>query len=225
MSTDGDVDEMAIPGVPRPRRTLKNRARPWLEPAIVTGAAVPLFSLGISAVRGTLGANPIAEALNAFGLLALVLLATSLACTPVRMLTGVAWIQPLRRTFGLLGFAYASLHVLLYLVVDQGLALKAIFNDVLKRPFITVGMLAFLLLVPLAWTSTKVQLVKLGGARWRKLHKLAYLVAPLAVVHFLLRVKKDFTEPLVYGAIVLALLAVRVVSRLRASSKKTASPE
>ncbi len=219
MSESADTEEMAIPGVPRPRRTLKNRARPWLQPALVTGAALPAVMLVSSAVRGTLGANPIAEALNAFGLLALVLLAASLACTPVRMLTGVAWIQPLRRTFGLLGFAYATLHVLLYLVVDQGLALKAIVNDVLKRPFITVGMLAFLLLVPLAWTSTRVQVAKLGGARWRKLHKLAYVVTPLVVIHFFLRVKKDLTEPLVYGAIVLVLLAVRVVSRLRARTK------
>lgn len=214
MSAAQDPEEIAIPGVPVRRRTLKNRARPWLEPAIVTGATLPGVAIVVAAIRGALGANPIAEALNELGLLALVLLALSLACTPVKMLTKVGWIQPLRRTFGLLGFAYASLHVLLYLVVDQGLALKAIVTDVLKRPFITVGMLAFVLLVPLAITSTKAQVAKLGGAKWRRLHKLAYVVAPLVVIHFLLRVKKDLTEPLVYGAIVLVLLAIRAVSRL-----------
>ena len=219
MSAPIDSEDLAIPGLPRPRRTLKNRARPWLTPALVTGASFPAVLYGVNLARGALGANPIAEMLNAFGLLALVLLTASLACTPVRMLTGVAWIQPLRRTFGLLGFGYAALHVLLYLVVDQQLAIKAIFTDVLKRPFITVGMLAFLLLVPLAWTSTKAQVAKLGGQRWRRLHKLAYLIAPLAVVHFFLRVKKDLTEPLVYGALVLTLLAIRAVSRLRARSK------
>jgi methionine sulfoxide reductase heme-binding subunit len=220
MSSGADIDE-AIPGVPRPRRTLKPGPRPWLQPALVTGAGIPAVYLGVEAIRGRLGANPIAEALNALGLTALVLLVASLACTPVRVLTGVAWIQPLRRTFGLLGFAYAGLHLLLYAVVDQGLALKAIVTDVLKRPFITVGMLAFLLLAPLAWTSTKAQVAKLGGARWRKLHKLAYVAVPLGVLHFVLRVKKDLTEPLIYGAIVAALLAVRVVVWLR---KKPARP-
>lgn len=213
MSTNADSDDLAIPGLPR--RRPKNTARPWLGPALVTGAALPGAVLLVNAARGALGANPIAELLNAFGLLALVLLVASLACTPVRMVTGVAWIQPLRRTFGLLGFAYAALHVLLYLLVDQQLALKAIVTDVVKRPFITVGMLAFVLLVPLAWTSTKAQVVKLGGARWRRLHKLAYVIAPLVVIHFVLRVKKDLTEPLVYGGIVAVLLAVRAVSRLR----------
>jgi sulfoxide reductase heme-binding subunit YedZ len=210
MSTSADTDDV-IPGVPRPRRTQKPGPRPWLQPALVTGASVPAVVFAVEAIRGKLGANPIAETLNAFGLSALVLLVASLACTPVRVVTGVAWIQPLRRTFGLLGFGYAALHLLLYVVVDQRVALKAIVTDVTKRPFITVGMLAFALLVPLAWTSTKAQIAKLGGARWRKLHKLAYVIVPLGVLHFALRVKKDLTEPLIYGAIVLVLLGARVV--------------
>ncbi len=177
--------------------------------------------LAVEGARGRLGANPISEALNAFGLLALVLLVASLACTPVRAVTGVAWIQPLRRTFGLLGFFYAALHFLLYVAVDQGLALKAIATDVAKRPFITVGMLAFALLIPLAWTSTKAQVARLGGARWRKLHKLAYVIVPLGVLHFVLRVKKDLTEPLVFGAIVAVLLGARVVVWMR---KRAARP-
>jgi methionine sulfoxide reductase heme-binding subunit len=219
MSSSADTDDV-IPGVPRPRRTLRSGPRPWLQPALVTGASAPAVFFVVEGLRGKLGANPIAEALNAFGLCALILLVASLACTPVRALTGVAWIQPLRRTFGLLGFGYAALHVLLYAVVDQGLAIKAIVTDVLKRPFITVGMLAFALLVPLAWTSTKEQVAKLGGARWRRLHKLAYVIAPLGVVHFFLRVKKDLTEPLIYGGIVAALLLVRVALRLRKSARE-----
>lgn len=199
----------------------RTRPRVWLQPALVTGACLPAAGLAVQAGLGQLGANPIAEALNATGLLALVLLVVSLACTPLRVLTGVAWLQPLRRTFGLLAFAYAALHVLLYLVIDQGLALKAIALDVTRRPFITVGMLAFLLLVPLAWTSTKEQVAKLGGARWRRLHKLAYVIVPLGVLHFFLRVKKDVTEPLVYGAIVAALLGVRVLVRMRKQARVT----
>jgi sulfoxide reductase heme-binding subunit YedZ len=214
MSTDEEIQDALAAGLPRPRKSLKGRPRPWLQPALVGGALLPALFFIVEAVRGRLGANPIAEALNSFGLLALVLLVVSLACTPVRMLTGVAWVQPLRRTFGLLGFFYASLHVLFYAVIDQGLALKAIVNDVVKRPFITVGMLTFLLLLPLAWTSTRAQVARLGGARWRKLHKLAYVVAPLGVLHFVLRVKKDMTEPLIYGAVVAVLLGIRVAKRL-----------
>ncbi|MEZ4295901.1 MAG: protein-methionine-sulfoxide reductase heme-binding subunit MsrQ [Polyangiaceae bacterium] len=198
------------------KRTLRPRA--WLQPALVTGAVLPAVGLAVEAAMGRLGANPIAEALNACGLMALVLLVASLACTPVRALTGVAWIQPLRRTFGLLGFGYAALHLVIYAGLDQGLALKAIVTDVLKRPFITVGMLAFALMVPLAWTSTKAQIAKLGGARWRRLHKLAYVIAPLGVVHFVLRVKKDLSEPLAYGAVVALVLGVRAVLWLRKRS-------
>lgn len=221
MSTSADTEDV-IPGVPRPRRTLKPGPRPWLQPGLVAGAGLPAVFFAVEAIRGKLGANPIAETLNAFGLCALVLLVLSLACTPVRVLTGVAWIQPLRRTFGLLGFGYAALHLLLYAVVDQQLAWKVILKDVLERPFITVGMLAFALLVPLAVTSTKEQVARLGGARWRRLHKLAYVIAPLGVLHFVLRVKKDLTEPLIYGGIVAALLAVRLVVWLRKRSARAA---
>ena len=215
MSTENETGELVPAGVPRARRTLKAGPRPWLQPALVVGGGLPGVMLAVEGARGRLGANPIAEALNAFGLLALALLVASLACTPARVVTGAAWIQPLRRTFGLLGFFYATLHFLLYAVVDQGLAVKAIATDVAKRPFITVGMLAFALLVPLAWTSTKAQAAKLGGARWRRLHKLAYLVVPLGVVHFAMRVKKDLTEPLVFAAIVAVLLGARVVVWMR----------
>lgn len=214
MSANSDIDDVAIPGLPRPRKAGK-APRPWLQPALVTGASVPAVYFIVQVVRGKLGANPIAETLNGFGLVALVLLVVALACTPVRVLTGVAWIQPLRRTFGLLGFFYAALHFLVYVAVEQQFALKAILADVLKRPFITVGMLAFLLLIPLAWTSTKAQVAKLGGARWRALHKVVYVVVPLGVVHFVLRVKKDLTEPLILGGIVAVLLGIRVIVRLR----------
>lgn len=225
MSSESEVEDMVAAGLPRPRRAAKGRPRAWLQPAIVCGAVLPAAFVIAEGIRGKLGANPIAEALNAFGLLALVLLIVSLACTPLRVVLGVAWLQPLRRTFGLLGFFYVVLHFLLYAVVDQGLALKAIATDVAKRPFITVGFLAFLLLIPLAWTSTRTQVVRLGGARWRKLHKLAYLVAPLGVLHFVLRVKKDLTEPIVYGAIVVVLLGVRVVVRLRKKSTAASAEE
>lgn len=191
------------------RRTLASRA--WLKPAVVTGALLPLGALTAEGLLGRLGANPIAELLNAFGLLALALLVMSLACTPLRLF-GATWAAQLRKALGLLGFLYAVLHLGVYVVLDQGLTLSAIAADVLKRPFITVGMLALVLLIPLAVTSTKGMVKRLGGARWRSLHRLVYLIVPLGVVHFVLRVKKDLTEPLIFGAIVAVLLAVRVLS-------------
>ena len=183
---------------------------PWLVPAVVTGGAVPGVAIVAGLLRGTLGANPVAEALNELGLLALVLLIASLACTPLKSLTGWTWPVRVRKALGLLGFAYASLHLLTYAGIDQLLDLRAIGKDIVERPFILVGFTAFVLLVPLAVTSTARMLKRLGFARWKRLHRLAYLAAALGVVHFFLRVKKDVTEPAVYGSLLAALFAVRI---------------
>jgi methionine sulfoxide reductase heme-binding subunit len=183
---------------------------PWLEPAIVAGAFVPLAAIALSVARGTLGANPVAEGLNEVGLLALIFLVASLACTPLKAVTGWTWPIRVRKTLGLLGFFYAALHLATYLGLDQLLDLHAIWKDVTERPFILAGMTAFLLLVPLAITSTARAVKRLGFARWKLLHRLAYVAAGLGVVHFVLRVKKDVTEPAVYGAVLGALFAVRI---------------
>lgn len=202
---------------PRPRASRAAKPRPlaWLVPAVVTGALVPLPIMALRFYRGTLGANPIAEALNQLGLLALVLLLASLACTPLKILFAWNWPIRIRKSLGLIGFAYASIHVLTYSVLDQGLAWAAILDDILERNFIAVGLLAFLLLVPLAVTSTSGMLKRLGFARWKRLHRLAYVAAGLGVVHFFWRVKKDLSEPLLYGGILAALLAIRLLDYLR----------
>jgi sulfoxide reductase heme-binding subunit YedZ len=187
----------------------------WLVPAVVTGALAPLASMILGLATGALGADPVAEALNRLGLLALVLLVASLAMTPLKIVTGWTWPIRLRKALGLLGFAYATLHFLVYAAIDQGLAIGAILDDVTERPFIAVGAAAFVLLVPLAITSTAAMLKRLGFARWKRLHRLAYVVAGLGVVHFVLRVKKDLTEPLVYGVVLAVLLGVRVVEAAR----------
>ena len=192
------------------------RPLPWLKPAVVTGALVPLAAMGVAVARGALTANPIAEALNQLGLLALVLLLASLACTPLKILFGWTWPIRIRKALGLLGFFYASLHVLTYVILDQGLAWGAIVTDILDRNFITVGLLAFLLLIPLAVTSTSGMLKRLGFARWKRLHRLAYVAAGLGVIHFVWRVKTDLSEPLTYGAILAVLLAVRGIDVMRA---------
>jgi sulfoxide reductase heme-binding subunit YedZ len=159
---------------------------------------------------GALGANPIAEALNELGLLALVLLIASLACTPIKTLTGWTWPIRARRLLGLLAFAYAFLHVSVYAALDQGLDWRALLADVVKRKFIFVGFAAFVLLIPLAATSTGAAVRRMGYVKWKRLHLLVYPAALCAVIHFLWRVKKDLSEPLVYAAILGALLLVRV---------------
>jgi len=187
--------------------------RPWLNPGVLVGASVPLLSILLRARSGALGANPIAEALNELGLMALVLLIASLACTPLRTLVGWTWPIRVRRLLGLLAFAYATLHVAVYAGLDQGLDLRAVLADVFKRRFIFVGFAAFVMMTPLAWTSTKGAVRRMGYVRWKRLHLLVYPAALCAVVHFVWRVKKDLSEPLAYAAILAALLLVRVVAR------------
>jgi sulfoxide reductase heme-binding subunit YedZ len=194
----------------------------WLKPGILAGSLVPLASILIGASRGKLGANPVAEALNELGLLALVFLIASLACTPMKIVWGVTWPIRIRRMLGLLAFFYASLHLFTYAALDQGGNLRVILEDVTKRKFITVGFSAWILLVPLAVTSTSRMVKRLGFARWKRLHRLAYVTAILAIVHFVWRVKKDVTEPAVYAVLLGMLLALRIFSSRKAPAREAA---
>jgi sulfoxide reductase heme-binding subunit YedZ len=183
---------------------------PWLKPGLFVGALAPLLVMVIEAVQGTMGANPIAEVENVLGLAALVLLVASLACTPARRLFGWTWPARIRRLLGLFAFFYVSLHFLVYLLVDQSLDGGRIVDDIIKRPFITVGFAALVLLLPLALTSTTASIRRLGFRRWTLLHQLAYLAGVLAVIHFIWRVKIDVSQPLVYAGVLTALLLVRL---------------
>jgi sulfoxide reductase heme-binding subunit YedZ len=183
---------------------------PWLKPGIFLGALTPLVSIVIRALSGGLNANPIAEVENELGLSALIFLVASLACTPARYVMHWTWPVRVRRELGLFAFFYASLHFLVYVFLDQALDLGAIFLDIAKRPFITVGFLALVLLTPLALTSTKASVRRLGFKRWNRLHQLAYVAGLLAVIHFIWRVKIDFTQPLIYGLALGVLLLVRL---------------
>lgn len=207
------------------------RSYAWLGPAVFTGALVPLLSLSIRAAQGRLGANPISEALNQLGLLALIFLVATLALTPIRRLTGWSWPIRIRRMVGLFAFFYASLHFTLYLAIDQGLDLAVVWEDITKRPFIFVGFTALALMIPLAVTSTNASVRRLGAKRWGRLHRLVYVVAVLAAVHFLWRVKADYSEPATYAAILGALLLFRLwdgtrkrASGWRAARRPDASP-
>jgi len=178
-------------------------------------ALVPAARTAWLAFHGGLGPNPIAEAMNRLGLWTLTLLLCTLACTPIKIVTGWNFPLRLRRMLGLETFAYAFLHFATYIGVDQFFDLREIWTDIAKRKFITVGFLAFLLLIPLAVTSTNGMVRRLGFARWKSLHRLVYLIAALGVVHFVWRVKSDLRQPLLYGAVLAVLLVVRVVDGLR----------
>ena len=190
---------------------------PWLVPATITGALVPFASIAWRLSQQRLGANPIATALNQIGLLSLIFLCASLSCTPLKIAFAWNWPLRVRRTLGLCAFFSVVLHFLVYLVLDQDLALGAVLRDVLKRPFIALGFAALVLLVPLALTSTKRSVSRLGFRRWQLLHRLAYLIGILAVLHFYLRVKADHTQPILYGLILTLGFLLRFASQLKKS--------
>jgi len=182
----------------------------WLKPGLIIGALAPLASIALRGLTGSLDANPIAQVENELGLAALIFLIASLACTPARRVIGWTWAPRIRRDLGLLAFAYAMLHVSAYVFLDQALDVGAMFEDVVKRPFITVGFGAAVLLVPLAITSTKAWIRRMGFVRWQRLHQLAYVAGVLAVIHFIWRVKVDASQPVTYAAALCLLLGVRV---------------
>lgn len=174
----------------------------------------PLVWIGAQGFTGGLGANPIEELERVTGLWTLRMLAASLAISPLMKATGWGWLIPQRRFLGLTAFAYASLHLLVFVGLDHFFAVGDIVSDVLEHLYVTVGMAAFLMLLPLAITSTKGWIRRLGGKRWKQLHRLVYLAAIAGCVHFLWAVKKDLAEPLLYIAIFVVLFAVRIVQRV-----------
>jgi sulfoxide reductase heme-binding subunit YedZ len=196
---------------------VRRQPLPWLKPGLFIGGLAPLAVMAVEAIQGNMGANPIAEVENVLGLSALVFLVASLACTPARRLLGWTWTARIRRQLGLFAFFYVSLHFLTYALIDQGLDWGRVVDDIARRPFITVGFAALVLLTPLALTSTTASIRRLGFKRWQLLHQLAYVAGVLAVIHFFWRVKIDVSQPLIYAGIVAALLLVRAAFWLRAN--------
>jgi sulfoxide reductase heme-binding subunit YedZ len=170
-----------------------------------------------------LGANPVDRIQNKTGLVTIRLLMLTLAITPLRRITGWNWTIKFRRLLGLFTFFYAFIHLLVYSVADHQLNFAEIFKDVEKRPFILLGMLGFLAMVPLAITSTAGWIRRMGGKNWNRLHKLIYLTGVVGVIHFWLRVKRDHSEPALYVSILVLLLGLRLLfwvrSRQRASTR------
>ena len=160
--------------------------------------------------------------MSTLGRTALILLVAALLCTPLRRITPWTWPARVRRTLGVLAFAYAAIHVSVFAGLHHGLRLSAILADASERTFIFAGLGAFLLLIPLALTSTDAAVRRLGYERWARLHTLVYPAALLAVAHFTWRVKVDRSEPLTYAAIVAALLPFRVVAAARRTARAPA---
>jgi sulfoxide reductase heme-binding subunit YedZ len=200
-----------IAGRARRRAPARRRA---LEAATFVLALVPLAKIVADGVLGRLGANPIERVQDRLGFWTLTLLALSLVPTPAHDLLGLAWPVRLRRMIGLFAFAYGSLHLLWYVGIDQTLDVGLLVEDVLKRKFMAVGFTAWLILVPLAITSTDRWVRRLGYVRWKRLHRLVYAAALLGVVHFVWRVKADLRRPVWFVVAVGALLAARAGSGL-----------
>ena len=178
----------------------------------------PLARLAWKAFHDGLGANPIEVITHSTGTWTLVFLLVTLSITPLRKLSGVLWLIRLRRMLGLFAFFYGVLHFTTYIWLDKFFDVHEMMKDVYKRPFITVGFTAFVLLIPLALTSTQGMIRRLGR-RWQILHRLIYVTAALGVVHYLWLVKADRRVPEIYGAILAALLVYRAIQRLAARPK------
>ena len=192
------------------RRDRARRIARLAHPVVILLALVPAARIGYQVFFGGLGANPIEEIQHRTGGWALNFLVLTLAVTPLRRLFGWGWLVPYRRTFGLIAFFYATTHLLNYMVLDLFFDWGEIAEDILERPYITIGMAAFIALVPLAVTSTKGWIKRLGGRRWNRLHQLIYPVAVAGSIHFWMSVKQDILEPLIYVLLFSTLFAIRI---------------
>ena len=181
----------------------------WAKPVVFTAALVPLVWTVWLAYTGELGAEPVLESVKASGLWALRFLLIALALTPLRMLTGLAGLARFRRMLGLFAFFYACVHLSTYIGLDQFFDWAAIWKDIVKRPYITIGMGAFLILTALAATSTEGMVKRLGGKNWRALHKGVFIAGLAGCLHFIMLVKGWQTTPLIYALICIGLLAFR----------------
>ena len=201
-------------------RRVTRQTRITLKVGVWILCLLPLAVLACRAVTGDLSANPISFVTNWLGQWTFRLLLTTLALTPLRVLFGISWQISLRRLLGLFAFFYASLHFSVWILLDHFFNWDQMLADIVKRRYITVGMLALALLVPLAVTSTSRMVKWLGGTNWRRLHRLAYVIGVLAALHFLWLAKKGRTDQYAYAAILALLLGVRVWDAIRRALRK-----
>jgi sulfoxide reductase heme-binding subunit YedZ len=184
------------------------------KPLIFCLALTPFLFLVFRTATGRLSANPVEDITLTTGIWTLRCLLITLAVTPIRRITGWNRVIQYRRMLGLFAFFYATVHLLTYIILDQGLEFRYVFADIAKRPYITAGMTAFVLMIPLAITSTKGWIRRLGR-RWQMLHRLIYVSGIAACLHFIWKVKVVIGEPVYYAAILAALLGFRILWRFR----------
>lgn len=195
------------------KKSLSKKKLTALKSTVFLVALVPLINLAVAACFDGLGANPIERVTRSTGYWTLIFLMLTLSITPLRKLLGWNWPMRVRRMIALFAFFYGSLHFLTYIVLDQFFDFSAILADILKRPYITVGFPSYVLMIPLALTSTDGMIRRLGGKRWRLLHRLVYPIAIGGVVHYWWLVKKDISDPLLFAVILGLLFGARLFPR------------
>jgi sulfoxide reductase heme-binding subunit YedZ len=193
---------------------------------LMVNGLVPAVMLAWDGLVGPgLGANPVEFVLHTTGMLSLIFLTLSLAVTPARKISGINFLSNFRKMLGLFAFSYGVAHLITYSIFNQGGSIRAIVNDVIAHPYIALGMLALLVMVPLAATSTNGAIKRMGAARWKRLHKLAYFAAVCGVLHYWLLVKTDTRLPMVFAVAVGALLLYRVYDALRPRPARPVPPK
>ena len=194
----------------------------YFKPVIFLACLAPLASLAWRGFHAELGANPIEAITHSTGTCTLVFLLVTLSVTPLRKLTRQYWLINLRRMFGLFAFFYGCLHLTTYVWLDKFFDVHQMLADIAKRRFITAGLAGFVLMIPLALTSTKGWIRRLGGKRWQALHRLIYLSAAAGVIHYIWLVKADLRSPLRYAFVLLVLLGYRIVASIVSRAKAEA---
>ncbi len=195
----------------------------WIKPVIFLACLGPLARLAWKGFHGMLGANPIEVITHSTGDWTLIFLLITLSVTPLRKLTRQYWLIGLRRMFGLYAFFYGTLHLTTFVWLDKFFDVHEMLADIAKRRFITAGMTAFTLMIPLALTSTKGWIRRIGGKRWQALHRLIYASAAAGVIHYIWLVKADLRKPLQYAAVLGVLLLYRIIMWLRSRTHTTAA--
>jgi sulfoxide reductase heme-binding subunit YedZ len=213
-----DVVKTGPKPAPKAGPRKKRRERPevlLLKATVFVNSLVPLGLLAYDWTRDRLGANPIEFVTRTTGTLTLVFLLLTLAVTPAKRFIEAPLIARLRRMLGLFAFFYGTLHFLTYVALDKFFSLKGIVEDVLGRYFISIGMIAYFAMIMLAITSTDAAAKRLGGVRWRQIHKRVYWIVPLGVLHYWLLVKADIAKPLVFAGLTAVLLGIRALQYLK----------
>ena len=195
--------------------------RLYLKPIVFLICLLPIILVltDLFEISGTLGANPIENIQDRFGIWGLRFIVILLLISPLKKISGIIWLIQFRRMIGLFAFFYVLMHFLVWLLLEQSLLMPAIIEDVTKRPFITIGFIALLILLILASTSTS-KIRRSMGKKWDKLHQSVYLASILGVWHFWWQVKKDITEPLIYAVIILILLTYRLLNKYKKTQPK-----